>query len=474
MSTEIFPENLNRMYRFTKGNLKRIAYENYPLLCILIGFLLVAIFLGPYNNGDTAWEYEAVTGVLEHGLPYANGAYLIDQPPVGFYIQALFLKIFGCSFENGTILVMLFGLGCIVLVYEIGRIIYSRATGYFAALLFAFSPWHLILSRSFLIDTQCLFFSLLSLILGIIAIQRSAFRLFVLSGIIFAVAFTTKLYAIFVLIPLSAIFFYYHPRKIWTTLKWGVAFALPVIIASLIWYIAITEQGINSIIMHTDFYIQTPVCVEPSYFFIANFLTNYGLGWFFIDAALLSLIICLMNRRLLRKFIVFDLVCITIILIILGIDAYLGVTLNLKAPYLNVIKYCYQALPFFAILAGTLISKSLELPRLTNSGKKLQKMIMITLSSIGIVFVIAALLYNMYFIHLFSTWDYIIFRVEPGVNWGYSLFDSNPINQVSVYMAAQYVGFIFAFSGLIFLGRQIIMKIFLRLKRKLELGLVNV
>jgi len=34
--------------------------------------------LGPYNNGDTAWEYEAATGVLEYGLPYANGAYLID------------------------------------------------------------------------------------------------------------------------------------------------------------------------------------------------------------------------------------------------------------------------------------------------------------------------------------------------------------------------------------------------------------
>lgn len=463
MSTQILPEYLLKQ-RFTRGNFKKTLSENYPLLSILIGFLIVAIFLGPYNNGDTAWEYEAVTGVLEYGLPYANGAYLIDQPPVGFYIQAVFFKIFGLSFENGTLLVMFFGLGCIVLVHEIGRLIYNKVTGYFAALLFAFSPWHLILSRSFLIDTQCLFFSLLSLMFGIMAVRRSSFRLFLLSGVIFAVAFTTKLYAIFVLIPLTALFVYYHHRRIWSTLKWWVAFALPVSLASLIWYIAITEQGINSIIMHTDFYIQTPICVESSYFFIANFLINYGLGWFFVDAILLSLIIGLVDKRLLRKFIFFDLVCITTIIVVLGIDAYLGVTLNLKAPYLNAIKYCYQALPLFALLAGALMSKSIALFSLAKTRKKIDKTIMFILASVGSVLVIAALLYNLHFTNLFSTWDYIIFRVEPNVNWGYSLFNSTPISVDSLHMTALNLGFIFALSGILWYNRKIIRRFLLKTK----------
>ena len=59
-------------------------------------------------------------GVTKYGLPYANSSYLIDQPPLGFYIQAGFLTAFGTSINNGTFLVTLFGLGSVILVYLIG------------------------------------------------------------------------------------------------------------------------------------------------------------------------------------------------------------------------------------------------------------------------------------------------------------------------------------------------------------------
>ena len=139
-------------------SIKNFLCENYPLIAILVGFVLVAISIGPYHNGDTAWEYDAVLGVIKYGLPYANGLYLINQPPLGFYILAVFFKTVGLSINNGTFLVTLFGLGCVALVYGIGKAVYNKTTGLFAAALFAFSPWHLILSRTFLIDAQCLFF----------------------------------------------------------------------------------------------------------------------------------------------------------------------------------------------------------------------------------------------------------------------------------------------------------------------------
>ena len=74
------------------SNLRKIIGEYYPLLAILIAYLLVALSAGPYENGDTAWELDSVSGVLKYGLPYSNGSYLIDQPPLGFYIQAAFAK----------------------------------------------------------------------------------------------------------------------------------------------------------------------------------------------------------------------------------------------------------------------------------------------------------------------------------------------------------------------------------------------
>ncbi len=36
---------------------------------------------------------DAVLGILKTGLPVANGV-LMDQPPLGFYIQAIILQLF--------------------------------------------------------------------------------------------------------------------------------------------------------------------------------------------------------------------------------------------------------------------------------------------------------------------------------------------------------------------------------------------
>jgi len=272
---------------------KKIVGENYHIISIIVGYMLVALSIGPYHNGDTAWEYDAVSGVMKYGLPYANGFNLIDQPPLGFYIQAVFFLAFGSSINNGTFLVTLFGLWSVLLVYGIGKNVYNKTIGLLAATLFAFSPWHLILSRTFLIDTQCLFFSLSSLFVGIIAIHRDSLRLLFISGIIFAIAFNTKLYAIFILIPLLLFFLFNKSINLKHTLSWLGTFSLPVLSFSILWYQIVSGLGVNSVISHTDFIVNNPSAVIPSMFFVSNFLINYGLGWFFIDAAILSLLIYL-------------------------------------------------------------------------------------------------------------------------------------------------------------------------------------
>ena len=350
--------------RFDKIRLKKVLSENYPLLSILIGFMLVALSIGPYNNGDTAWEYDAVLGILKTGLPVANGV-LMDQPPLGFYIQALFFNSFGVSINNGTFLVTVFGLGCVALVYGIGKVAYNKTTGFFASLLFAFSPWHLIMSRTFLIDAQCLFFSLLCLFVALIAVRRASFRLFIISGIVFAAAFNTKLYAVFTLIPLLAFFFYYQPINLRRTLKWLVGFSIPVLIAVFLWYRIISGIGLFSIFLHADLITQNPNIATPTPFFVTNFLVSYGMGWFFIDATIVSLLVCLWQRCIFRKFLPLDATCLATIICVVSVNIILGTTLDLKAPFLNAIKYNYQALPFFSFLAASLVSKSLTLVRLS-------------------------------------------------------------------------------------------------------------
>ena len=433
------------------GVLRTFLQEYYPLASILIGYFLVAITIGPYQNGDTAWEYDAVLGVIKTGLPVANGGYLMDQPPLGFYIHALFFQAFGMSIDNGTLIVTLFGLGSTALVYGIGRLLYNKSTGFFAALLFAFSPWHLILSRSFLIDAPCLFFSLLSLFIALFAFRKNSLSLFALSGIAFAAAFNTKLYAIFVLIPLTAFFIQHRPKNVRQITIWLVAFSIPTIITVLLWYQLITGIGLSSIFLHADLTTENQIMLNPTPFFAINFLASYGLGWFFIDATIAAVLIGLWQRRALHDFLFSDIICLTTIICVLSVNVILGAFLGLKAPFLNAIKYDYQALPFFSILAASLVSKSsiiLKNPKHRAS--------LITISVLGLVLVAAAFLYNMWYTNLFSTWSYLIFRVDPQINQGYSLFNFAAGLSGTLWMALQLLGYIIAISGTIWITRKVL------------------
>ncbi len=432
---------------------KKFFRENYPILSIIVGYLLVAFSLGPYYNGDTVWETEAVRGVINYGLPYANGFYLMDQPPLGFYIQAGFAKVFGLSMNNGTFLVTMFGLGAVILVYLIGKEVYSKTTGFFAALLFTFAPWFLIMSRIMLIDVPCLFFSLLSLFLGIIAIKRGSFKLIVVTGFIFAAAFNTKLYAAFMLIPLAGYFLYSGPKKLKHKLSWVVAFIIPVFIFTYLWYQTITGLGLFSIFGHTDFNIDNPGGFVPTYFFATNFLVSYGLGWFFVDAVVLSLMVHLVQRRLPRNFLVFDVICVAVIVCALSVNTVLGAALDLKAPFLDAFKYDFQTLPFFSLLAASLISKSLVMFNSAKTKLKISKIVLYVVAMAGVFLVVASFFYNMRFVNLFSDANYLLFRVEPGVDVGYSLFNSASSSGNFVQTSIQFVGFAIAFSGLLWVCR---------------------
>jgi 4-amino-4-deoxy-L-arabinose transferase-like glycosyltransferase len=202
-----------RVHLLNKSTFSDLLSEHFPLLSILIGIVLISMSIGPFYNPDTQLEYEAATGVIRWGMPYMTTfGNIINQPPVGFYINALVFKGVGLSLSTGQNVATLFGLGSTILVYKIGKIMYGKTTGVFAAALFALTPWQMVLSNSFLIDVQCLFFSLLFLFVGIYAIRKDSLRLFMFSGVIFAIALLTKFYAVFTLIPL-ALFYVYSAQK---------------------------------------------------------------------------------------------------------------------------------------------------------------------------------------------------------------------------------------------------------------------
>jgi hypothetical protein len=69
----------------------------------------------------------------------------------------------GDGFARLTVAVL--GVATVYLVYEIGRLLYGRTAGLFAALLMALMPYHVVVSRQVLLDGPMVFFATLSMLL---------------------------------------------------------------------------------------------------------------------------------------------------------------------------------------------------------------------------------------------------------------------------------------------------------------------
>ena len=95
--------------------------EHYQLSGVLIGAFLVALSTGTYTNWDAQLEFEAATSVVTQGFPFVTNGLMINQPPLGFYLDAPVFHAFGLSYANGVGVATAFGLGAVVLVYALGQ-----------------------------------------------------------------------------------------------------------------------------------------------------------------------------------------------------------------------------------------------------------------------------------------------------------------------------------------------------------------
>ena len=439
-----------------KIGVKKFVIEYTPLLIILIGVTLISFSLGPYQSYDTQLEFEAASNAVKTGIPYVK-AYgtAIDQPPLGFYIEALFLKFFGLSADTGVALVTFFGLGSVVLMYLIGRELYGKSTGLVAAALFGLNPWQLVLSRSFLIDTQCLFFSILCLLMGVLAIRKGSVKLAIVCGFVFAAALLTKVYAAFVLIPLILLYLYSRPKQLKLVLSQIAAFSLPALVFATLWYQFVLGHSLLYIFHHNDFADVIPAStgVISSPFFVTNFLMNYGLGVYFTVAIAFSLLLGLWFRKYISKRAIIDLICLATIAFIVSVNTILGAVLNLNVPYFSALKYDFQALPFLVMLGASLSLKSISMAKAAKSTTSPKNLLFYSISLAATILVVASLISSMYYVNAISTRDYLQYRVEPHVDYGYALLNPTPLTFGSPLMAFQYLGFAFVLSGLLWASR---------------------
>jgi 4-amino-4-deoxy-L-arabinose transferase-like glycosyltransferase len=400
--------------------------EHYQFVLVLIACFLVAVSMGTYTNWDAKLEFEATTSILTQGFPYVTTGLMINQPPLGFYTAAAVFAVSGLAYLNGVGLVTAFGLGCVVLVYALGTLLYGRKTGLLAAALFGLVPWHVYLSRIFLIDNQYLFFSLLFIVIGILAVRRNSDKLVLFAGVVFAVALLTKLFAVFALIPIALMIYLNKNEGGFKLSKRKVLiFIVPTLILQALWFGVFANQNFWGVYFSSDF--SHPELIDnPIWSFLPVTLVK-GTGLFLFAALGLSLALGFAYRDKLGRLLRLDAVCVGTVAVIAGLNLLLVFGFHLTVPYISVLKYNYLALPFLCLIAGSLTDKCKVLLA-SIEPKKLRGIVKLALVGVGLILLFASLLESVLFLNDWT--GFVSFGVDSVTYYGFELFSGAMIDEV--------------------------------------------
>lgn len=374
---------------------------------------------------------------------------MINVQPFGFYIDAAFFKVFGVYYTTGVNVVTLFAVGCVFLVYKIGEVMYGPRTGLFASALFGLAPWQVIMSRVFLADAQYLFLSLLFLLVGIWAIRKNSLKLVSASGFIFGLALLTKTYAVFMLIPLVLLYVYHRPKSWKRFLAEIGLFVLPAFLVQYLWYDPISGRGLLSLTGHDDFMLRLPSGFTPSPFFGVAFLAEI-LGFFFFPACILAFALSLLQGKISKKVVIFDIISAVTIISVVSLSVYLVVGNHMLVPYANSIKYNYVTLPFFCFLAASFLKKCSALPPLRRISGKYEAFVTYVAVE-GMFLLLASMIATPVMVGLLSNMDWIMFKASE--KFTYSFVTLTPVAERSYLWLTQISAFILVYVSLLWASK---------------------
>jgi hypothetical protein len=215
------------------------------------------------------------------------------------------------------------------------------------------------------------------------------------------------------------------------------------------WYDSVTGRGLLSVFNHDDFKEYLPNGFVPSPFFSLSFLSEV-LGAFFLLGYFFSLLLSFLHRKAFSKILVFDLICLAIIIGVVGLNTYLVLGNNMLVPYVNSIKYDYLTLPMFCLLAASSAKKfSLLSKQKSASGKN--GVLIIYVATLGLYLLLISMIFNLMTINRLSNYEWFTFKVEGG--FSYSFDRLSPILDSAYLWAVQFFGFILIQFSLLWANR---------------------
>ena len=175
--------------------------------------LLLAVSAGLYlwglSKNGLANEYYAATvrsmASSWHNFLYGSfdmgGVMTVDKPPLAFWVQALFVKIFGYSGVSMLVPQALMGVAAVALTYNIVDRRFGRWPALAGGATLALTPMTVAISRHNNPDALLVLLSVLAVWFVLRALEDGRTRWLIFAGIAVGAAFTTKMGAALLVVP---------------------------------------------------------------------------------------------------------------------------------------------------------------------------------------------------------------------------------------------------------------------------------
>ena len=415
-----------------------------------MGSALFYFTVGPFQNWDTGYEFQAATGVLKWGVPYTGGAgSMINQPPLGFYIDSTVFRVFGSSFNTGVAVITCFGswlrLAGLLNWQSLVRQ-NNRAGGFSTFCLNSLASGF----RKNLPNRRTM--PILQPTFPINRLLRHTQRLnralHAVSGL-FRNRILNQVLRNFHGFPLGNFLFPRQTKKAEAPVgSFCFLLADGGVLAGLVSG-RLRNQHLDDFLAGRLQILQRRWLNTHVFFHLQ--LSHRQLRrihpWL---AAAISLFISVFYRKTLKNLLASDAVCLAAIVVVLGLDAFLALGLNYRAPYTGLVKYGYQSLPFICLLAGSLVIKSQTL-RPTVKTEPRRNWVFFGIALAGAVSVAVALFLDFYHAQLYSQLKNVAFTVEGQVSYSFS--NSAPITAANSLVYVQYLGFALILLGLVWAAK---------------------
>lgn len=214
------------------------------LIAVLsFGLNFYAISQTGYGNAYYAAAIKSMTQSF-HNFFFVSfdpaGMVSVDKPPLGLWIQAAFVLVFGYHGWAMLLPQALAGTGSCIMMYVLTAKHFGRPAGLISALVFALTPAVVVASRNNTIDMQLIFFLLVAVWFLFRAIEKTKWRYLFLCALFVGLGFNIKMLQAYMILPaIAIIYLIFAKEKFLKRLLAGLLSIAIMAVVSFAWVIAV-------------------------------------------------------------------------------------------------------------------------------------------------------------------------------------------------------------------------------------------